>query len=43
LDALGVRQLDDTTIQRLDFLYAQDYDVWRDLAVVWKGARELGS
>ncbi|MFQ5446251.1 MAG: glycosyltransferase [Saprospiraceae bacterium] len=42
LDALGKRQLDDATIQRLNFLYAKDYDVWRDLEVVWKGARELG-
>jgi len=42
LDALGERQLDDTTIQRLNFLYAKDYDVWRDLEVVWKGAKELG-
>jgi lipopolysaccharide/colanic/teichoic acid biosynthesis glycosyltransferase len=42
LDALGQRHLDDATIQRLNFLYAKDYDVWRDLEVVWKGARELG-
>jgi hypothetical protein len=42
LDALGRRHLDDATIQRLNFLYAKDYDVWRDLEVVWKGWRELG-
>ena len=42
LDALGNRQLDPATVQRLNFLYAKDYDVWRDLEVVWKGVRDLG-
>jgi GT2 family glycosyltransferase len=42
LDALPGRQLDEPTIQRLNFLYAKDYDVWRDLEIVWKGLRELG-
>ena len=42
LDALPGRQLDAPTIQRLNFLYAKDYDVWRDLEIVWKGLRELG-
>ena len=42
LDALGGRQPDRTTIQRLDFLYAKDYDIWRDVEVVWKGSRYLG-
>ncbi len=42
LDALPGRQLDEPTTQRLNFLYAKDYDVWRDLEIVWKGFRELG-
>ena len=42
LDALGKRQLDEMTIQRLNFLYAKDYNIWRDLEVVWKGKKNLG-
>lgn len=42
LDALPGRQLDEPTTQRLNFLYAKDYDVWRDLEIVWRGMRELG-
>jgi len=41
-DALPGRQLDSPTIQRLNFLYAKDYDVWRDLEIFWKGLQELG-
>ena len=42
LDALGERQLDRATIQRLNFLYAKDYDGWKDLEIIWKGLRKLG-
>jgi GT2 family glycosyltransferase len=42
LDALGGRRLDLPTIQRLNFLYAKDYEVWRDVEIVWKGRRALG-
>ena len=41
-DAFTGRQLDEATAQRLDFFYAKDYEVWRDLAVVRKGRQELG-
>jgi hypothetical protein len=41
-DAFTGRQLDEATAQRLDFFYAKDYEVWRDLVVVRKGWRELG-
>ncbi len=42
LDAVGKRQLDGPTVQRLNFLYAKDYDSWRDWEIIWKGVRELG-
>jgi hypothetical protein len=42
LDAIGKRQLDAATVQRLNFLYAKDYDGWRDWEIIWKGVRELG-
>ncbi|MCU0347363.1 MAG: glycosyltransferase [Saprospiraceae bacterium] len=35
-------QLDEATAQRLDFFYAKDYEIGRDLAVMRKGWRELG-
>jgi GT2 family glycosyltransferase len=33
----------DTTRQRLEFLYAKDYEPDMDLRVLWRGWRELGS
>lgn len=42
LDAVGKRNLDEATVQRLNFLYAKDYEVGRDVEIVWKGLRELG-
>lgn len=42
LDAFGSRQFDAATVHRLHFLYAKDYDVWRDLEIMWKGFRKLG-
>jgi hypothetical protein len=41
-DAFSGKQLDETTAQRLDFFYAKDYGIWRDLAVIRKRWRELG-
>ncbi|MEO1259674.1 MAG: glycosyltransferase [Bacteroidota bacterium] len=43
LNAFSQRQLDGPTIHRLNFLYAKDYNVWRDLEIIWKGFRRLGS
>jgi len=43
LDALKLNQLNDPTIDRLNFLYAKDYEVTNDLDIVWKGIRNLGS
>lgn len=42
LDALPDRQLDATTIELLNFLYARDYTTARDVEIVWKGLKELG-
>ncbi|MBK8566922.1 MAG: glycosyltransferase [Saprospiraceae bacterium] len=36
------KQLDDATAHRLDFFYAKDYEMRRDLEAVRKGWRELG-
>jgi GT2 family glycosyltransferase len=41
LDALSVQNINEPTIQRLNFLYAKDYQVSRDLEIVWKGYRRL--
>ena len=42
LDALSIDGLDEPTVQRLNFLYAKDYHVSKDLDVIWKGLRQLG-
>ncbi len=42
LDDLGKMDLDNATVQRLNFLYAKDYDIGRDLEIIWKGFRNLG-
>lgn len=36
-------QLDEVTIQRLNFFYARDYDWTKDLEIIWKGFRYLGN
>ena len=41
-DAIGLRQLDSMTVRRLNFLYAKDYEIWRDVEIIWKGLRKLG-
>ncbi len=40
--AFPEKQFDEATARRLDFFYAKDYEIGRDLAVVRKGWRELG-
>lgn len=42
LDALAVKNLNEPTIQRLNFLYAKDYEVSKDIEVIWKGYKNLG-
>ncbi len=41
LDVLLFSSINSHTIQRLNFLYAKDYSVTRDLEIVWKGLRIL--
>lgn len=42
LDALRIRNLDAPTIQRLNFFYAKDYHLSKDLDIIWRGYRSLG-
>lgn len=42
LEGLSHTLLDDPTIQRLNFLYARDYDWQKDLHLIGKGWRNLG-
>lgn len=42
LDALSIQKLDPPTVQRLNFFYAKDYHLSRDLDIIWKGYRKLG-
>ncbi len=42
LDALKLDHLNIPTIQRLNFLYAKDYELMKDVDIVWKGIRNLG-
>ena len=37
------KQIDVATAQRLNFFYAKDYEIGRDLEVVRKGWRQLGN
>jgi GT2 family glycosyltransferase len=43
LDAAPVKNLDQSTVQRLNFLYAKDYSVMKDMQIIWKGYRKLFS
>ena len=43
LEGLDSDLLDDATIKRLNFLYARDYDWRKDLSLIGKGWRQLGS
>ena len=42
LDALHIEKINEPTIKRLNFLYAKDYEVGKDLEIIWKGLRHLG-
>lgn len=42
LDALDKQLVDTATIQKLNMLYAKDYQLWNDINILWKGLRELG-
>ena len=41
-DAFAERQLDHPTLQRLNFLYAKDYNISKDVEIIWKGYKQLG-
>ena len=41
-DSLSGSNLDTSTLYRLDFLYAKDYEVGEDLTVILKAWRKLG-
>ncbi|MCB0557406.1 MAG: glycosyltransferase [Lewinellaceae bacterium] len=42
LDALPIENLDEPTVQRLNFLYAKDYHVNKDLDIIWRGWQRVG-
>ncbi len=42
LDALRIDKLDEPTVQRLNFLYAKDYHISKDLDIAWRGLQQLG-
>ncbi|MCX6273905.1 MAG: glycosyltransferase [Bacteroidetes bacterium] len=42
LDAQKNKQLDEQTINRLNSLYAKDYQIYSDLNIIWRGMRNLG-
>ncbi len=41
IDAVNLTKINEPTIQRLNFLYAKDYDVWRDVEIFWRGWRKI--
>jgi len=43
LDALTLKHLNEATIQRLNFLYAKEYEVSKDVEIIWKGYSMLGN
>ena len=42
LDALPIKNVNAPTTQRLNFLYAKDYQVAKDLTIIWAAYRQLG-
>ena len=42
LDAIRLSKVNAPTIQRLNFLYAKDYDTIDDFPIIWRGFRNLG-
>ena len=43
VDGLKIQLSDEATIQRLNFLYARDFEIDRDIEILRKGWRKLGS
>lgn len=43
LDELHVISIDTPTRHRLNLFYAKDYNIWRDLDIIWKGWKKLGN
>jgi GT2 family glycosyltransferase len=44
LDGSTIKELtDEATINRLNLLYAKDYDWYKDVEVIWKGYTKIGS
>lgn len=41
-DNVKLRQLNRETLQRLNLLYARNYNVYNDLNIIYRGYRELG-
>jgi GT2 family glycosyltransferase len=41
LHAANLTEPNAPTVQRLNFLYAKDYDVWRDAEIIWKSFKTL--
>ncbi len=42
LSILSIENLSDRTIQRINLLYAKDYQLQKDLDIIWKAYRHLG-
>jgi hypothetical protein len=42
LDAQSQSELDEQTVNRLNSLYAKDYQIYSDLNIIWRGIRFLG-
>jgi hypothetical protein len=43
LDAQGGKTVNPVTIQKLNFLYAKDYSIEKDLLIVMKSIRSMGN
>ncbi len=43
LDALPIKNVNAPTAQRLNFLYAKDYQIAKDLTIIWVAYRHLGN
>lgn len=41
IDAVNLTHINEPTVQRLNFLYAKDYDVWRDAEIILNGFKRL--
>jgi hypothetical protein len=41
IDAVNLTHINEPTVQRLNFLYAKDYDVWRDAEIILNGFKKF--